>query len=219
MRDAHAGTTLTAVPFELSPLLYTYDALWPTIDELTMRTHHGHHHAAHIRALNEALAGTGWEEQPLETILAHVDRLPASRRAAVRHHGGGHANHVLYWQTLTPNGGGAPRGELAAAIRAAFGSFDRLRAELTTTAATLFGSGWAWLVYDGGALAVISTPNQESPLLTGAAPLLGIDLWEHAYYLKFRHRRADHVEAFWNVIDWGVVASRHAAAVAAHSRT
>jgi Fe-Mn family superoxide dismutase len=196
------------MPFELAPLGFAYDALAPTIDELTLRTHHGRHHAAHVAELNAALSGTGWEDQPVDAILAGVDRLPVERRTAVRHHAGGHANHVLYWQTMTPRGGGAPHGAIADAIRAAFGSFAALRQELTLAAAGVFGSGWVWLVHNGSSLAVLTTADQDSPLASGATPLLGIDLWEHAYYLKFRHRRADYVEAFWNVVDWDVVADR-----------
>jgi Fe-Mn family superoxide dismutase len=207
------------MPFELAPLGFAYDALAPTIDELTMRTHHGRHHAAHVAELNAALAGTGWEDQPVEAILAGLDSLPVDRRAAVRHHAGGHANHVLYGQTLTPRGGGVPHGAIADAIRAAFGSFEALKQELTLASGGVFGSGWVWLVHDGSGLAVLATADQESPLASGVAPLLGIDLWEHAYYLKFRHRRADYVEAFWNVVDWDVVSERHAAAVWCHSCT
>src|SRR5262245_16943868 len=209
MRARCARATLPVMPFELAPLGFAYDALAPTIDELTMRTHHGRHHAAHIAELNAALSGTGWEDQPVETILTGLERLPVDRRAAVRHHAGGHANHLLYWQTLTPRGGGAPRGAIAEAIRGAFGSFDALKRQLTAAAASVFGSGWVWLVRNGSGLAVLTTRDQDSPLVLGATPLLGIDLWEHAYYLKFRHRRADYVEAFWNVIDWDVVSDRY----------
>jgi superoxide dismutase, Fe-Mn family len=196
------------MPFELAPLGFSYDALAPTIDELTLRTHHGRHHAAHIAELNAALSGTGWEDEPVDRILAGLQRLPVDRRAAVRQHAGGHANHLLYWQAMTPRGGGAPHGELADAIRAAFGSFEALKHQFTLAAAGVFGSGWVWLVDDGSGLAVLATGDQDSPLVLGATPLLAIDLWEHAYYLKFRHRRADYVEAFWNVVDWDVVAAR-----------
>jgi Fe-Mn family superoxide dismutase len=201
MRACRARGTLAPMPFELAPLGYPYDALAPTIDELTMRTHHACHHAAHIAGLNAALAGTGWEDRPIDAILPELERLP-------RYHAGGHANHELLWQSMTPHGGGAPDGELADAIRAAFGSFAAFKAQLTSTATALFGSGWAWLVHDGSGLAVVATADEDSPLSSGVAPLLGIDLWEHAYYLKFRHRRADYVEAFWNVVDWDVVAAR-----------
>jgi Fe-Mn family superoxide dismutase len=197
--------------FELAPLPYTYDALAPTIDEFTMRTHHRRHHAAYVDGLNAALAGTAWAQKPIEATLAELDRLPTDRRSAVRDHGGGHANHLLFWETMSPDGGGEPEGELARAIRGTFGSVRDLKRELAQAAIARFGSGWAWLVYDGGKLAVLSTPNQDSPLMLGLEPLLGIDLWEHAYYLKFQHRRADYLEAWWHVVDWDVVAARHAA--------
>ena len=199
------------MPFELTPLGFAYDALAPTIDELTLRTHHARHHAAHVTELNAALSGTGWEDEPVDAILAGLERLPADRRAAVRHHAGGHANHVLYWEALTPRGGGAPRGAIAEAIGTTFGSFAAFQRQFTLATARVFGSGWVWLVQDGSGLCVLATVDHDSPLLHGATPLLGIDLWEHAYYLKFRHRRADYVEAFWNVVDWDVVADRHAA--------
>jgi superoxide dismutase, Fe-Mn family len=199
--------------FELAPLPYAYDALAPTIDELTMRMHHRRHHAAYVDALNEVLAGTGFENKPIEATLAELDRLPADRRAAVRDYGGGHSNHELFWESMSPYGGGEPGGALGLAIRGAFGSVRNLKRELAGAAVSRFGSGWAWLVYDRGQLAVVSTANQDSPLMTGAVPLLGIDVWEHAYYLKFQHRRADYLEAWWNVVDWDVVAARHAAAV------
>jgi Fe-Mn family superoxide dismutase len=198
--------------FELAPLPYTYDALAPTIDELTMRTHHRAHHGAYVNALNAALAGTGWEDRPIEATLAELDRLPVDRREAVRDHGGGHANHALFWETMSPDGGREPTGDLGDAIRARFGSVRDMKRELAATAVGRFGSGWAWLVHDRSGLAVISTPNQDSPLMSGATPLLGVDVWEHAYYLKFQHRRADYLEAWWNVVDWEVVAARHAVA-------
>jgi Fe-Mn family superoxide dismutase len=197
--------------FELAPLPYTYDALAPTIDELTMRMHHRRHHASYVDALNDVLAGTRWEDRPIESTLAHLDRLPPDRRSAVRDYGGGHSNHALFWESMSPYGGGEPRGELAHAIRMRFGSIRTLRCELASAAITRFGSGWAWLVQDHGRLVVTSTANQDSPLMSGVTPLLGIDVWEHAYYLKFQHRRADYLEAWWNVVDWDVVATRHAA--------
>jgi Fe-Mn family superoxide dismutase len=197
--------------FELAPLPYTYDALTPTIDELTMRTHHRRHHGACVEALNAALAGTRWEDSPIEATLAQLDLLPADLRATVRHHGGGHANHLQFWESMSPCGGGEPAGDLAGAIQATFGSLRELKRELAAAAVARVGSGWAWLVHDGRGLAVLSTPNQDSPLMDGATPLVGIDVWEHAYYLKFQHRRADYLEAWWNVVDWDVVAQRHAA--------
>src|SRR5262249_41432686 len=160
MRARCARARLPVMPFELAPLGFAYDALAPTIDELTMRTHHGRHHAAHIAGLNAALSGTGWEDQPVDAILAGLERLPADRRAAVRHHAGGHANHVLYWQTMTPRGGGAPHGAVADAIRASFGSFEELKQQLMGTAGGVFSSGWVWLVQDGSGLAVVTTADQ-----------------------------------------------------------
>jgi Fe-Mn family superoxide dismutase len=197
--------------FELAPLPYTYDALAPTIDELTMRMHHRRLHAAYVDALNGVLAGTAWEDRPIEATLSQLDRLPPDRRAAVRDYGGGHSNHALFWESMSPYGGGEPHGELAHEIRTTFGSVGNLKSELAAAAVARFGSGWTWLVHDRGRLAVISTANQDSPLMTGATPLVGIDVWEHAYYLKFQHRRADYLEAWWNVVDWSVVAARYAA--------
>jgi len=219
MRVGGARATLAGMPFELAPLGFAYDALAPTIDELTMRTHHRRHHAAHIAELNAALSGTGWEDEPVDAILTGLERLPVDRRAAVRHHGGGHANHVLYWQTMTPRGGGAPHGAIADAIRVGFGSFDALRQQVMSAATGVFGSGWVWLVHDGSGLAVLATADQDSPRILGATPLLGIDLWEHAYYLKFRHRRCDYLEAFWNVVDWDVVSDRYSSTDAGTART
>jgi Fe-Mn family superoxide dismutase len=197
--------------FELAPLPYTYDALAPTIDELTMRMHHRRLHAAYVDALNDVLAGSGWEDRPIEATLSQLDRLPPDRRTAVRDYGGGHSNHALFWESMSPYGGGVPHGDLAHEIRTTFGSFNNLKSEVAAAAIARVGSGWVWLVRDHGRLAVISTANQDSPLMTGATPLLGIDVWEHAYYLKFQHRRADYLEAWWNVVDWNVVAARHAA--------
>ena len=198
--------------FELAPLPYSYDALSPTIDELTMRIHHQRHHGAYIAELNDALDGTEWADRPIVETLRHLDQLPANRRAAVRHYGGGHANHALFWESMSPDGGGEPSGALADAIRAAFGSVAEMKQRVNETAAAVFGSGWAWLVHDGTGLAVYSTPNQDSPMMNGGGtPLLGIDMWEHAYYLKFQNRRADYLEAWWYVVDWEVVAARLAA--------
>jgi Fe-Mn family superoxide dismutase len=185
----------------LPPLPYAYDALDPTIDELTMRIHHDRLHATYVAGLNAALDGTEWADTPVEQLLAHLERLPATRRAAVRHHGGGHANHVLFWESMR---GAGPRGP------ASFASVAGLRRRMSEAAAACFGSGWAWLVHDGAGLAVTATGDQDSPLMDGQTPLLGVDVWEHAYYLKYRSRRADYLEAWWNVVDWARVGERYA---------
>jgi Fe-Mn family superoxide dismutase len=200
--------------YSVPDLPYAYDALEPHIDEATMRVHHDKHHQAYVDKVNAALAGTALENAPIEDVLKDLNAVPEDKRGAVRNNGGGHHNHVLFWESLSPNGGGAPTGALAEAIDAAFGSFAELQAKLKDAGVNRFGSGWAWLVYDGKGLAVTSTPNQDSPLSEGQVPLLGIDVWEHAYYLKYQNRRPDYLDAIWNVINWDVVAERYAAAVA-----
>jgi Fe-Mn family superoxide dismutase len=199
------------VPYSLPPLPYTYDALAPTIDELTMRIHHDRHHGAYVANLNAALEGTEWADQPPERLLADLDSLPEDRRSAVRNNGGGHANHTLFWEEMASNGGGDPDGSLLAAISATFGSVVELKRDVSQAGLARFGSGWAWLVHDGDGLAVTSTANQDSPLIDGHTPLLGVDVWEHAYYLRYQNRRADYLEAWWNVVDWTRVAERLAA--------
>ena len=194
----------------LPPLPYPYGALEPTIDELTMRIHHDRHHAAYVANLNAALEGTEWYDHPLERLLGQLDVLPDEVRTVVRNNGGGHANHTLFWETMTPDGGGRPSGALAEAIDSTFKSVRELKRQITYAGAARFGSGWAWLVHDGRGLAVTSTPNQDSPLMNAHTPLLGIDVWEHAYYLKHQNRRADYLEAWWNVLDWRRVAERYA---------
>ena len=198
------------MPHALPPLPYPYDALSPTVDELTLRIHHGKHHGDHVAALNAALAGTEWEEQSVEQLLAQLARLPEDTRAAVRLHGGGHANHTLLWESMAPDGGGEPTGALGEAVEAAFGSVPELQRRLSAAGVALVGSGWAWLIHDGTGLDVTSTPNQDSPLMDGHTPLLGVDVWEHAYYLKHQNRRADYLEGWWNVVDWERVAERYA---------
>jgi len=198
------------MPHSLPPLPYSYDALAPTIDELTMRLHHGKHHAGYVAKLNAALDGTSWADRPVEALLADLAALPEPLRVAVRDNGGGHANHTLYWETMAPDGGGDPAGPLRDAIEAAFGSVSELREQLNAAGAGRFGCGWAWLVHDGDGLAVASTANQDSPLMNGGTPLLGIDVWEHAYYLKHQNRRADYLEGWWNVVRWERVAERYA---------
>ncbi len=194
--------------YTLPSLPYAYDALEPHIDARTMEIHHTKHHQAYINKVNDAIAGTEWESKTVEELVASLDQVPESIRTAVRNHGGGHANHSLFWTIMKPDGGGTPSGELASAIDAAFGSFDDFRKQFSTAAATRFGSGWAWLTVDGGKLVVESTANQDSPLSAGRTPILGIDVWEHAYYLKYQNRRPEYIDAFWNVINWDEVARR-----------
>ena len=200
------------MPYELPSLPYDYDALAPTIDEQTMRIHHGKHHQAYVDNLNKAIEGTEWDGRPIEQVLALLDELPEDRRTAVRNNGGGHANHSLFWQIMKPNGGGDPSGALESAITETFGDADQLRAQMNDAGVKRFGSGWTWLVVDRGNLAVMSTPNQDSPLMEGKTPILGIDVWEHAYYLKYQNRRPDYLEAWWNVVNWQAVAERFAEA-------
>ncbi len=202
--------------FELPALPYAFDALEPHIDAKTMEIHHDKHHAAYVAGLNAALEGLeGYEGKSVESILAAIKEVPEAKRQAVINHGGGHANHSLFWTLLSAQGGGAPEGELAAAIDATFGSFDAFKEQFSNAAKTRFGSGWAWLVVNGaGALEVLSTPNQDSPLMDGKTPILGLDVWEHAYYLNYQNRRPDYVAAFWNVVSWAKVAELFAAAKA-----
>jgi superoxide dismutase, Fe-Mn family len=201
-----------AMSYELPPLPYPYDALAPTIDELTMRIHHGKHHRAYVANLNAAMEDAEWATRPLEELLADLTLVPDDKRTTIRNNGGGHLNHTMFWEVMTPDGGGFPEGELDDAIETAFGTVDELRHQLSAAGVARFGSGWAWLVHDGEGLAVTSTPNQDSPIMHGQTPLLGIDVWEHAYYLKYQSRRADYLEAWWHVVDWAKVAERYAAA-------
>ncbi|HEX7022310.1 MAG TPA: superoxide dismutase [Trueperaceae bacterium] len=188
--------------FEVHDLPYAYDALEPTIDEQTMRIHHDKHYGGYTSKLNDAIQGTELEGKSIEEILSRgSDALPT----AVRNNGGGYANHDLFWIIMSPNGGGKPTGELAQAIDSAFGSFDAFKDEFSKAAAGRFGSGWAWLVLANGKLQVTSTPNQDSPLMEGNTPLLGLDVWEHAYYLKYQNRRPDYINAWWDVVDWDKV--------------
>ena len=194
---------------ELPPLPYDFDALEPHIDAKTMEIHHDKHHQAYVTNLNAAIEGTEWADRPLEALLTSLDSLPEDKRAPVRNNGGGHWNHTFFWQIMGPEGGGAPSGELASAIESAFGDLETLKAQVNDAGVKRFGSGWTWLVRDsGGALTVLSTPNQDSPVMEGQTPILGIDVWEHAYYLKYQNRRPDYLEAWWNVIDWGAVGRR-----------
>lgn len=198
--------------FELPALPYATDALEPHIDKTTMEIHHGKHHQAYVDNLNKAIAGTDGENKKIEEILASISKYPP----AVRNNGGGHFNHSLFWTIMSPNGGGSPSGELANAINSAFGSFDEFKKKFAEAGATRFGSGWAWLTVSNGTLQVSSTPNQDNPLMDIAevkgTPILGMDVWEHAYYLKYQNKRPDYIAAFWNVIDWDAVAERFAKA-------
>lgn len=200
--------------FELPPLPYAFDALEPHIDAKTMEIHHGKHHAAYVAGLNTALEGLAdYDGKSVEEILAAIQSVPEAKRQAVINHGGGHANHSLFWTLLSASGGGAPTGDLAAAIDSAFGGFDAFKEQFSNAAKTRFGSGWAWLVVNNaGALEVLSTPNQDSPIMDGKAPILGLDVWEHAYYLNYQNRRPDYVGAFWNVVDWAKVSELYSAA-------
>jgi superoxide dismutase, Fe-Mn family len=195
--------------YELPALPYDYDALEPTIDGQTMRIHHGKHHQAYVDNLNKAVDGTELAELPVEKLVQQLDRLPEDRRTAARNNGGGHANHSLFWQIMKPGGGGDPSGALADAIGQAFGDPDQLKAQINDAGAKRFGSGWSWLVLDGDELAVVSTPNQDSPLMDGSTPLLGIDVWEHAYYLRYQNRRPDYLAAWWDVVNWEEVGRRY----------
>jgi Fe-Mn family superoxide dismutase len=200
--------------FELPNLPYPHDALEPHVDARTMEIHHGKHHAAYTNNLNAALAAhPALQAESIEALLRGFDNLPEGIKTAVRNNGGGFANHNLFWNVMSPQGGGAPSGSLAAAIDAAFGSFEDFQKQFAAAATTRFGSGWAWLVVNGaGALEVYSTANQDSPLRSGHTPILGLDVWEHAYYLHYQNRRPDYIAAFWNVVDWGQVAALHQAA-------
>ena len=196
------------MPFEVPPLPYDYGALEPHIDEETMHVHHDKHHQAYVDNANKALQGTEWEDRPVEEVLQSLDSLPDQIRATVRNNAGGHANHAFFWELMSPNGGGEPDGQLAEAIGSAFGSVDALVEQVNDAGIKRFGSGWTWLVVDGGSLAVTSTPNQDTPISEGKTPILGIDVWEHAYYLKYQNRRPDYLAAWWNVVNWPEVARR-----------
>ena len=200
--------------FEVPPLPYDYAALAPHIDEQTMRLHHDKHHQAYLDKVNAAFEGTEWEDRPVEQVLGDLDLVPEDKRTVVRNNGGGHANHSLFWEIMSPDGGGEPSGDLAAAIEDTFDSFDELKRQVNEAGVNRFGSGWTWLIHDGTGLAVVSTPNQDTPLMSDDTPILGIDVWEHAYYLKYQNRRPDYLEAWWNVVNWDAVAQRFDRAVA-----
>ncbi|HAK0968345.1 TPA: superoxide dismutase [Listeria monocytogenes] len=199
--------------YELPKLPYTYDALEPNFDKETMEIHYTKHHTTYVTKLNEAVAGhPELASKSVEELVANLDSVPEDIRGAVRNHGGGHANHTLFWSILSPNGGGAPTGNLKAAIESEFGTFDEFKEKFNAAAAARFGSGWAWLVVNDGKLEIVSTANQDSPLSDGKTPVLGLDVWEHAYYLKFQNRRPEYIDTFWNVINWDEANKRFDAA-------
>ena len=201
------------MPFELGALPYAHDALEPWIDAKTMEIHHGKHHAAYVTNLNKALEShPDLQAKSLEQLLAGLAQVPEPIRAAVRNNGGGHFNHTMFWSSMKKGGGGEPQGDLGAAIGKAFGSFGDFKAKLAAAGMGRFGSGWAWLLVRDGKLVIESTPNQDTPAMDGGKPVLGVDVWEHAYYLKYQNRRADYIEAWWNVVDWSKAAERYAAA-------
>jgi len=196
------------MPFQLPSLPYDHAALEPHIDARTMEIHHGKHHQAYVDNANKALDGTEWADRSVEEVVQSLDSIPEDKRTAVRNNAGGHANHSLFWQIMSPGGGGEPEGALADAIGSTFGGVDALKEQVNAAGVGRFGSGWTWLVADGGKLAVMSTPNQDSPLMEGKTPILGIDVWEHAYYLNYQNRRPDYLAAWWNVVNWTEVARR-----------
>ena len=194
--------------YSVPDLPYPYDALEPHIDEATMRVHHDKHHKAYVDNANAALEGTAWADAPVEEVLRNLGQVPEDKRTAVRNNAGGHSNHTMFWENMSPNGGGEPAGDLGSAIQTAFGSFDDFKAAVKDAGVKRFGSGWSWLVLSGGALSVLSTANQDSPLSDGQEPLLGLDVWEHAYYLNYQNRRPDYIDAWWNTVNWDAVAKR-----------
>jgi Fe-Mn family superoxide dismutase len=198
--------------YSVPALPYAYDALEPHIDKQTMEIHHDKHHQAYVDKVNAALEGTSRADAAIEDVLRDLSQVPEDKRGAVRNNGGGHYNHTLFWESMSPNGGGEPDGALGDAISSAFGSFSDFQAKLKETGINQFGSGWAWLVHDGSGLAVLGTPNQDNPISDSKTPLLGVDVWEHAYYLKYQNKRPDYLDAWWNTVDWSKVAERFSAA-------
>ena len=198
--------------YTLPDLPYPFDALEPHIDARTMEIHHDKHHGTYVTNVNNALEGNALGDLPIEELLTKLDEVPEDKRNAVRNNGGGHYNHSLFWESMSPDGGGEPSGELASAIDAAFGSFAEFKDKLKAAGLARFGSGWAWLVHDGSGLQIVSTPNQDNPISEGKTPLLGVDVWEHAYYLLYQNRRPDYIDAWWNVVNWDKVADRFSAA-------
>jgi superoxide dismutase, Fe-Mn family len=200
------------MPYQVPDLPYDYGALEPHIDEQTMRLHHDKHHQAYVDKANAALEGTEWADRAVEEVLRNLDQLPEDKRTIVRNNGGGHANHTLFWEIMSAEGGGQPEGALGEAIDQAFGGFDQLKEKVSSTAVNHFGSGWAWVMRVGSSLEIRSTANQDSPVMEGQVPILGLDVWEHAYYLKYQNRRPEYVEAWWNVVNWSEVARRYGGA-------
>ena len=198
--------------YEVPPLPYDYPALEPYIEEETMHLHHDKHHQAYVTAANKALEGTEWADKPVEEVLQNLQSIPDDKRNVVRNNAGGHYNHSLFWEWMSPAGGGEPDGALREALDAAFGSVEDFKAKVKAAGVGQFGSGWSWLVHDGSGLAVVSTPNQDSPISDGKTPLLGVDVWEHAYYLKYHNVRPDYIDAWWNVVNWPKVSERFEAA-------
>jgi Fe-Mn family superoxide dismutase len=196
--------------YTVPPLPYAYDALEPSIDKATMEFHHDKHHQAYVDKLNQALEGSEWADRPIEDVLQNLDKL-GDKKNAVKNNGGGHYNHSMFWENMSPDGGGEPSGALADAIAQAFGSFAALQAKMKETGVNQFGSGWSWLVRDGSGLAIVGSANQDSPISNGQTELLGVDVWEHSYYLKYQNRRPDYIDAWWNVVNWPRVAERFAA--------
>ena len=198
--------------YTLPDLPYDYSALEPHIDAKTMEIHHTKHHQTYIDKANAALDGTEWADKPVEELLANIKSLPSDKQGPARNHGGGHANHSLFWTIMGPSGGGEPSGSIASAIDSDLGSFKEFKDKFTEAATLQFGSGWAWLVVNSGKLEVINRPNQDSPLMDGLTPVLGLDVWEHAYYLNYQNKRPDYIEAWWNVVNWDEVSRRYDAA-------
>ncbi|HMD57290.1 MAG TPA: superoxide dismutase [Solirubrobacteraceae bacterium] len=194
--------------YSVPPLPYAYDALEPHIDKATMEFHHDKHHQAYVDKVNAALEGTPLADAPIEDILKDLSQVPEGKRMAVKNNGGGHYNHTMFWENMSPDGGGEPSGALAQAIDSAFGSFAAFQAKLKETGVNQFGSGWSWLVHDGSGLAVLGSANQDNPISNGSTPLLGVDVWEHSYYLKYQNRRPDYIDAWWNVVNWPKVSER-----------
>jgi Fe-Mn family superoxide dismutase len=194
------------MPYEVPPLPYDYNALESTIDEETMHLHHDKHHQAYVTNANKALEGTDYADKPVEEVLKNLSSLPSDKQGPVRNNAGGHYNHSLFWEWMSPDGGGEPDGDLRSALDEAFGSFDDFKSQFKAAGVGRFGSGWAWLVHDGSKLAIVSTANQDNPISDGQTPLLGVDVWEHAYYLKYQNRRPDYLDAWWDVVNWSKVA-------------
>ncbi len=195
--------------YTVPPLPYAYDALEPYIDKLTMEIHHDKHHQAYVDKVNAALEGTSLADTPIEDVLRDLSQVPADKLGAVKNNGGGHYNHTMFWENMSPDGGGAPGGELGQAISSTFGSFSDFQAKLKETGVNQFGSGWAWLILDGSSLAIVGSANQDNPISDGKTPLLGVDVWEHSYYLKYQNRRPDYIDAWWNVVNWPQVVERY----------